>query len=592
MSISTPAHQRVERQQAQRGRAVDEDEVVAVLAESAAVPILGSARSARSQPALPGHDADQLDLRAGQVDRGRDDIESGQVRRGDDDLRERACRRPARRRSTGSPRWCSTPSAVEALPCGSRSTTSTRCPIWASAAPRFTVVVVLPTPPFWLATTMTRVAGGRGKAGVSRSRARKLCSMARARGVVSSAKPGALLASSPAVRTVKPARIGVVFHVKPREFRYVAFPASAVDENGESVDKRAHVTRSRRWKTSPSPPPASTPGPAATTGRPAPPSASGQPTPRPAAQATRTPRAGDGTRPSPSTDHLRRRAAQASPARPAPPRPRPRRCCPSWPPAPRRARHQRHRPAEQPVERRDRARGHDVETLAPVQLLGPAAHDRHAGRAPDRATTSSRNVVRRSSGSTRVTVRSGRAMASTRPGRPAPEPTSHTRAPSGTSLGQHRAVEQVPLPQPGHLARADQTPDRARVGQPARRTPRQRQSRSDANTPRAASGAGGAVSRETTDRSASGRVDHHEPARLDALGLRDQAGCGHRVVDDLPLERGHRVERHRLPDAPCTSAIRSSASASSVWRALRRGGRRCRASAATAPRSRGTQPGG
>ena len=38
-----------------------------------------------------------------------------------------------------------------ALPWGSRSTTSTRWPIWARPAARLTVVVVLPTPPFWLA---------------------------------------------------------------------------------------------------------------------------------------------------------------------------------------------------------------------------------------------------------------------------------------------------------------------------------------------------------------------------------------------------------------------------------------------------------
>ena len=51
------------------------------------------------------------------------------------------------------------PRPVVALPCGSRSTTRTRCSFSASAAPRFTVVVVLPTPPFWLATAMTRGSG-------------------------------------------------------------------------------------------------------------------------------------------------------------------------------------------------------------------------------------------------------------------------------------------------------------------------------------------------------------------------------------------------------------------------------------------------
>ncbi len=62
----------------------------------------------------------------------------------------------------GTPRWCSTLSAVDALPWGSRSMTSTFWPSWARPAATLTVDVVLPTPPFWLATTKTRVACGRG----------------------------------------------------------------------------------------------------------------------------------------------------------------------------------------------------------------------------------------------------------------------------------------------------------------------------------------------------------------------------------------------------------------------------------------------
>src|SRR3954447_7653310 len=58
--------------------------------------------------------------------------------------------------------WCSTPSAVEAFPCGSRSTTSTRQLCIASAAARLTALVVLPTPPFWFAIVITRHRGGRG----------------------------------------------------------------------------------------------------------------------------------------------------------------------------------------------------------------------------------------------------------------------------------------------------------------------------------------------------------------------------------------------------------------------------------------------
>ena len=52
------------------------------------------------------------------------------------------------------------PRAVEALPCGSRSITRIRAPYSARPAATFTVVVVLPTPPFWLATTKTRVSVG------------------------------------------------------------------------------------------------------------------------------------------------------------------------------------------------------------------------------------------------------------------------------------------------------------------------------------------------------------------------------------------------------------------------------------------------
>src|SRR5690348_12108897 len=60
------------------------------------------------------------------------------------------------------PARCSTSRAVEALPCGSRSTTRTCAPCRARLAARLTAVVVLPTPPFWLAIVITRHEGGRG----------------------------------------------------------------------------------------------------------------------------------------------------------------------------------------------------------------------------------------------------------------------------------------------------------------------------------------------------------------------------------------------------------------------------------------------
>src|ERR1700682_681630 len=50
----------------------------------------------------------------------------------------------------------STPTPVVVFPCGSMSTTRTRRPSSASDAPRFTAVVDLPTPPFWLTIAITR----------------------------------------------------------------------------------------------------------------------------------------------------------------------------------------------------------------------------------------------------------------------------------------------------------------------------------------------------------------------------------------------------------------------------------------------------
>src|ERR1700722_4734907 len=64
----------------------------------------------------------------------------------------------------GVPERCSTSSAVEALPCGSRSMTRTREPCWARLAARLTAVVVLPTPPFWFAIVMIRQRGAGGQA--------------------------------------------------------------------------------------------------------------------------------------------------------------------------------------------------------------------------------------------------------------------------------------------------------------------------------------------------------------------------------------------------------------------------------------------
>src|SRR6266704_425934 len=49
-----------------------------------------------------------------------------------------------------------TPRPTDSAPCGSKSTSRTRRPYSASAAPRLIVLVVLPTPPFWFAIAMIR----------------------------------------------------------------------------------------------------------------------------------------------------------------------------------------------------------------------------------------------------------------------------------------------------------------------------------------------------------------------------------------------------------------------------------------------------
>jgi len=97
----------------------------------------------------------------------------------------------------GVPEWCSIPTAVEAFPCGSLSISSTRSPPEASAAARFTAVVVFPTPPFWFETVRTRVWPGLPYRTPRRAILRRASSATcAARGVVSSVWGMALMSSS------------------------------------------------------------------------------------------------------------------------------------------------------------------------------------------------------------------------------------------------------------------------------------------------------------------------------------------------------------------------------------------------------------
>src|SRR5450759_2773096 len=63
-------------------------------------------------------------------------------------------------------------------PCASRSMSNIRCPNSARAAPRFTAVVVLPTPPFCIATAIVRAKIASSLTQGGRDRLRRGCDRA------------------------------------------------------------------------------------------------------------------------------------------------------------------------------------------------------------------------------------------------------------------------------------------------------------------------------------------------------------------------------------------------------------------------------
>ena len=78
---------------------------------------------------------------------------------------------------------------------------------------------------------------------------------------------------------------------------------------------------------------------------------------------------------------------------------------------------QRHRPVQQPAQRSDGSRRHHVEPSRPCNASA-RPRTTSTGSSPSSATTSSRNVVRRSSGSTSVTVQVGSSDGQHQPGQP------------------------------------------------------------------------------------------------------------------------------------------------------------------------------
>ncbi len=201
-----------------------------------------------AQPGLPRHDADQLDLGAGQVDRGRHDV---QQRDGGVLLGHLGHRYPVDEHVVGgrrAPRCGRSRAPSRRCPAGSRSITSVRSPSIARAVATLTVVVVLPTPPFWLATTITRVWTGRGSASPRRWRTRPP-GCPRGRGCpgwepASRAFAGDIVRASRRVLTspgaARPVARPSSFHVKPRR---------SVDNRPLPVDPHAHWATPDRWKT-------------------------------------------------------------------------------------------------------------------------------------------------------------------------------------------------------------------------------------------------------------------------------------------------------------------------------------------------------
>src|SRR5689334_18694288 len=89
------------------------------------------------------------------------------------------------------------PSPTDSEPCGSKSTSSTLRPYSASEAPRLIVVVVLPTPPFWLHIAMIRalpwmpIGRGSGRSGQGRPVGPSTTSSAEAAGATGATGAGA-----------------------------------------------------------------------------------------------------------------------------------------------------------------------------------------------------------------------------------------------------------------------------------------------------------------------------------------------------------------------------------------------------------------
>ena len=154
--------QAVQRQQRQRRRAVEQDEVVVGRHLEIAARICDSASASASLSRISRSGSRPAPPRRR---RARGWPAPGRSRPDGDATRTSAIVRLAEQHLVDRVRKRALVDAGAhvALPCGSRSTSSTRRFIAARLAARLTLVVVLPTPPFWLATAMMRGHGARAR---------------------------------------------------------------------------------------------------------------------------------------------------------------------------------------------------------------------------------------------------------------------------------------------------------------------------------------------------------------------------------------------------------------------------------------------
>ena len=147
--------QAVDREQAERGRAVDDDEVVADALERDLEPVLGA-------DGVVG----QLGLAGGEAGRAGDDARAVGPGPAVGELASRTGPRAvgpspvdrSRGRASTVVAGSQTPSPLVALAWGSRSTTSTLAARCGAAAASPSATVVLPTPPFWFTTATIGIA--------------------------------------------------------------------------------------------------------------------------------------------------------------------------------------------------------------------------------------------------------------------------------------------------------------------------------------------------------------------------------------------------------------------------------------------------